>query len=71
MYVLWSLLERFRAAQELARRYADLTMQGAHPAVLDVVYQDLPNYVLHGSAAIGAASVVIVLLLMSAQRREA
>lgn len=69
VYVLWNLLERFRAAQELARRYAGLTTQGAYPAALDVVYQDLPNYLLHGSAAIGAASVAIVLLLMSAQRR--
>jgi uncharacterized membrane protein YeiB len=69
VYVLWNLLERFRATQALARHYAELAVESGHPALLDTVYQDLPDYVLHGSAGIGAATVIIVLLIMSRPAR--
>lgn len=71
VYVLWNLLERLRAAQSLAKHYAVLTNTGENTAAINAVYQEFPDYVLQGSAGIGAAVVVIVLILMSSSGRAA
>jgi len=71
VYVLWNLIERFRAAQALAHRYAGLTASQGDAATLGVIYQDLPDYVVHGIACIGAAVVLIVVVLMRSPRRAA
>lgn len=67
-YVLWDLTERLESAQSLARRYSNLTTGGEFQTYIDRIYRDFPDHILFGSLAIGAAVVVIVLVLLRPHR---
>jgi hypothetical protein len=63
-YVLWSVMERFHAAERVAKAYTE-EIAGGPNIEFDLVYKTLDSSLLLGTVGIQVCVVLIVFMLMS------